>query len=221
MIGRRRTLSLLLLALLAVAPAAAPAVPVFEDDFDAEPGSGDGASGGSGVGYTGFASWTVSDGTVDLVADGDFSIACPSAGGKCVDLDGNSNDAGVLTGTSLLLDPGTYTLSYTLAGVSTSFTTGAAQADNLVDVSLGGLYSDQHTVQWGDAAQEFGATFDVLSQTSVSLVFANQGGDNFGAMLDDVSLELIPEPGTAALLGLGLAALGLRARATRRPRPAA
>lgn len=215
MTGRRRALSLLLLALLVLAPAAGPAIPVFEDDFDAEPGDGDGTSGGSGVGYTGFASWSVSDGTVDLVSDGDFSIDCPSAGGKCVDLDGNTNDAGVLTSTSLLLDPGTYTLSYTLAGVSTSFSTAPAMADNLVDVSLGGLYSDQHTVQWGDAPQVFGATFDVLSQTSVSLVFANQGGDNFGAMLDDVSLELIPEPRTAALLGLGLAGLGLRARVKR------
>ncbi len=73
----------------------------------AELGTGDGG-GGSGLGYTGFASWTITDGSVGLIDSGDFTITCADgAPSKFVDLDGNSSDAGVMTTTSsIVLDPG-------------------------------------------------------------------------------------------------------------------
>lgn len=179
---------------------------LFADDFDTEIGGGDGSSGESGLDYSGFLQWTVSDGTVDLILDGDFAVSCADSG-KCVDLDGSSADAGVLTSSLLSFDPGDYTLEFKLGGVSTTFTSGSAKADNIVDVSIGSLFSDSFTIEWGAAFQTFTFDITVASATSASLVFDNHGGDNFGAMLDDVSITSVPEPGTALLLGAGLAAL--------------
>ncbi len=42
----------------------------------------------------------------------------------------------------------------------------------------------------------------LTSQTTSSLIFKHDGGDNIGILLDNVSL--VPEPGTLALLGLGI-----------------
>lgn len=202
--------SLLLLATLLIA-IRADAVPVFVDDFDAETGSGQGASGQSQTSYTGFVNWTVSDGTVDLVAHTDFGIDCFGGGGKCVDLDGATSDAGVLTSTVLNLAAGLYTLSFQLSGTDAGFG-GAANNPNVVDISVGGFLVEQVTVNKGDPFALYSFDFAVGAPASVSIVFANQGGDNFGAMLDEVRLELVPEPGTAALLALGLSALAASRR---------
>jgi hypothetical protein len=209
---RRRTvvgLSVVCAAALAVVAAAgsANAVPVFADGFDAEAGTGDGTSGGSGVGYTGFANWTVSNGTVDLVAQGDFGIDCYGLSGKCVDLDGNTLDAGVLTSILIHLDPGTYSFEFQLAGVDAGFGGAAAAAPNVVDVSVGSFFSDTITRNQGDPFASYGGTFTVTTATDVQIVFANQGGDQFGAVLDAVRLDLVPEPATGALLAFGLGGL--------------
>lgn len=194
------------LALIAFPLSTATAGTVFADDFESELGGGDGASGESDLDHDSFLNWTVSNGTVDLIMDGDFGIACASSG-KCIDLDGSDRDAGVLTSSVLSLDPGLYTLEFKLGGVSTAFTSAAAMTDNIVDVSLGSLFSDSFTIEWGAAFQTFRADFTVESLTNVNLSFANRGADNFGAMLDDVVISGVPEPGTALLLGIGLAAL--------------
>lgn len=200
--------------LLGLAGLPASAVPVFEDTFDAETGSGSGASGQSKSNYTAFAQWTVSNGSVDLIAHTDFGIDCFGGSGKCVDLDGATNDAGVLTSTALNLAAGVYQLSFALAGVDAGFSQPGSFAPNVVDVSVGSFFVSQVTVNKGDPFASYGGVFTLAAPATVSIVFANQGGDNFGAVLDNVRLELVPEPGTAALLALGLAALSAR----RRPR---
>jgi hypothetical protein len=198
-----------LIALVSVSAAANTIL--FADDFDAEAGSGDGPSGQSGLDYDGFQKWTVSAGTVDIILDGDFATPCADSG-KCVDLDGSASDAGILTSSLLSFDPGVYTLEFKLGGVSTAFTSGSAKADNIVDVSIGALFSDTYTIEWGAAFQTFTVDITVASATSASLVFDNRGGDNFGAMLDDVAVLNVPEPGTALLIGVGLAALAFPRR---------
>jgi hypothetical protein len=186
---------------------------IFFDNFDGEVGYGEGDSGGSGLSYTGFTQWTISDGTVDLLGHGDFApgagVVCAGLSGKCVDLDGGSNDSGVMTSVSILLNPGTYEISYELSGVDSDFGQVSSNPPNVVDVAIAALYSAQHTLNKGDPYASFGGQFSVLAATSVEIVFANQGGDNFGAVLDNVSLTAIPEPGTFSLILIGLGILGL------------
>ena len=205
---------LLLLGVIAVALGGAPAgaTPVFEDTFDAETGSGQGASGQSQGNYTAFANWTVSDGSVDLIAHTDFGIDCFGGSGKCVDLDGGTNNAGVLTSVALNLAAGIYDFSFQLAGTDSDFGQANSNLPNTVDVSIGTFFVTAITVNKGDPFASYGGSFTLLAPTTVSIVFANQGGDNFGAMLDSVKLELVPEPGTAALLALGLVALAAKRR---------
>jgi hypothetical protein len=211
--------ALAIAALFLAAPAGA--LTIFSDTFDAEPGSGDGGSGQSALNYTGFANWTVSSGTVDLIFHDDYApaageIECFGSSGKCVDLDGGTSNAGVMTSTSILLDPGLYELSFELAGVASSFGQSAAGVPNVVDFSVTGTtLVGQATRNQGDAYSTVGGQFTLLAPTSVQIVIANQGGDMFGAMLDQVSLDLIPEPGTAALLMGGLLGLVLARRRNR------
>ena len=193
---------------LGAGPATATPVVVFQDDFNAETGSGQGASGQSKTNYTAFAQWTVSNGSVDLIANGDFGVDCIGGAGKCVDLDGATSDAGVLTSVVLNLAAGSYDFSFQLSGTDSGFTQTAAGTPNVVDVSIGGLFVTSITVNRGDPFATYGGSFNVLAPASVSIVFANQGGDNFGAMLDAVKLEMVPEPGTVALLALGIGGLG-------------
>jgi len=218
-----RTL-LALAVVVAVAPLGASATPIFEESFDAEPGLGDGPSGGSGINYDAFAQWAVSDGTVDLVADGDFGIRCLGEAGKCVDLDGATFDAGTLTSTVLSVDPGTYRLEFWLAGTASVFSGGAAATPNIVDVSVSDLFSTSVTREQGDPFERFVGVFDVTEAREIQIQFDNQGGDQFGAMLDDVQLALVPAPATSALVVFGgasvpvLRLLALRHRRPRGPR---
>ena len=126
-------------------------------------------------------------------------------------VDGNTDDAGIMTSINILLTPATYTFTYSLAGVDSSYTSPAAQADNIVDVSIGSFYVDQITKSWGDPFSVVSSDFTVLTGTTVNIVFANQGGDNYGAVLDSMTL-VVPEPGTGLLLSLGLLGLARRKR---------
>jgi hypothetical protein len=128
-------------------------VVVFQDSFDTETGSGQGASGQSKVNYTAFAQWTVSDGSVDLIAQSDFGIDCFGGSGKCVDLDGGTNDAGVLTSVALNLAAGSYDFSFQLSGTDSGFINPKAAYDNIVDVSIGGLFATTITANQGDRSR--------------------------------------------------------------------
>jgi hypothetical protein len=207
----------LVMALLSLASPAA-ATTIFFDDFNSEPGSGAGGSGQSQLNYTGFANWTVSGGTVDLIFHDDFApaageIGCIGVLGKCVDLDGGTNNAGVMTSISILLAPGLYDLSLDLSGVASSFGQAAASVPNIVDFLVTGTtLVGQATRNQGDPYSSVGGQFTLLAPTSVQIVIANQGGDNFGAMLDDVTLVLVPEPHSFGLLAGGLLGLAVARR---------
>jgi Protein of unknown function (DUF642)/PEP-CTERM motif len=173
----------------------AQAAPIFSDDFGNQPFSLNTAPTG----------WTVTSGTVDVVTAG-FCVS-----GSCVDLDGSTGDAGVLSRSFNLVAGTLYTLTFDLSGNK-----------------RGGL--DDVTVGFGSASRFFDdlaanapyATYTLDFTPGVdgsyAISFSNAGGDNVGALLDNVSIATrnggtVPEPASAALL---LAALLGAVAATRR-----
>jgi hypothetical protein len=165
---------------------------IFQDNFDSEL-----ANGVSQTNYAGFTNWTVTDGTVDLIATpNDWNLTCAGGAGKCVDLDGSNRNAGTLQSIALTLDPGTYTLSFDISGNQRN------SAADSVEVSLDGFLTETFLVSANDPLQTIVRDITLTSQTTSNLIFEHNGSDNIGILLDNVSL--VPEPGTLALLGLGL-----------------
>jgi len=191
----------LLLAGLVAGASTAQAAVVFSDDFNADT---------LGLNYTGFVNgWTVSDGTVDLIGTGFFDLH--PGNGNYVDLDGSTSNAGVLTQSLSLTAGVTYTASFSLGGSNRGDT-------NLVDVMFGTSLSN-FTLLSADPLATQSISFTPGSDGTSTLSFSNGGGDNLGAILDNVmvSTPAIPEPETYALM---LAGLGLMAAVARRRRKA-
>lgn len=192
----------LCVAVLAVTGSAQASTTVFEDSFEA-------TAQGQNLGPAG---WTVSGGTVDVVGPGWWGQLCLGSG-RCVDLDGSTNRAGLLS-RSLTLNAGVdYLLSFDLAGNRRN--AGSEQ----VLVSFGSsstlltLSNASPTATW----QRYSLSFTPSSTGSYLMSFQNQGvGNNVGAMLDNVAVTAVPEPTSAALLLAGLAGVSLlRRRAAR------
>lgn len=164
------------LALLTVAAAARADITSLTDNFDSEPG---------GQNYDQFANWNVTGGSVDLL---DFGLGQ----GLSVDLDGSSTGPGLLS-TKEAFAPGTYNLSFDLAG---------SQRGDTNDVTVTfGSYSTVLTRDGSDPFSTVSAT--VTLNSSAMLSFQNGGNDYVGALLDNVKVQAVPEPTSLAALGLG------------------
>ena len=172
---------------------------IFVDQFDSE-GSN------SVLNYNSFSNWSVLGGSVDLIASGGYGISCFGETGSCVDLDGTSSNAGVLTtNESFYLTPGEYTLSFGLSGNQRT------SVRDSVTVSLGSTYSEVITLSGDDPFELFVRNIAVTDATIASISFDHAGGDNYGLILDEVSLAAVPIPASGILfLSSLLAFLGLR-----------
>ena len=192
--------SLIIGSIIAAQPARSDVV-LLDDTFDSE-------HGGIGEGeYNNFANWNVRDGTVDLI-DGKF-LNAPSHH-LIVDLDGTSNQAGILESRqSFELVPGVYRLQFDLAG------TQRGQTDTAT-VALGNLFMESFTLPSDAPFETIARDISVTSPTSAMLSFHNQGGDNVGLLLDNVSLVAVPEPFSIGFTTLAMAIGFYRSRLERR-----
>lgn len=147
-------------------------MPLFYDNFDND---------GLQLDQTTFiGGWVVSDGTVDLIGAPDFYDALPG-NGRYLDLDGSSNQAGTLSRSLALVGGKTYTASFLLAG-----NPGAAET-NVVEVGFGTV-STSFSLSAATVPAVYAVNFTPATSGDYVLSFHNQGGDNYGALLDNVSV---------------------------------
>ncbi len=179
------------------APARAQVI-LLQDNFNAENG------GNPTLNFFNLQNFMVTQGSVDLIGNGFFDFY--PGNGLYLDLDGSTGQGGTIQSRALFnLDPGTYTLSFDL-GNNLDFV--GNTAPNLVDVSLGSAFMETFTRAGITPLETFTRTFTVDAPLQARLVFRQQGGDNQGAVLDNVLLvQQIPEPGTLALWGVAGAGL--------------
>jgi hypothetical protein len=171
---------------------------VFSDNFNTE-------NGGVGVlNYSGFANWTVSGGSVDLIGAGTAWDMYPG-NGLYVDLDGSAYQAGTMTSTTIPVAPGNYALTFDLGGSQRP----GYDNGNTVDVNVEiGVASATYIMNTSDPLTLETIDFSVSSAQNIDLVFHNLGGDNVGAILDNVTVSTVPDGGlTVALLGGALVGL--------------
>jgi hypothetical protein len=147
--------------------------------------------------------WTVTNGSVDVVNN---FAGFP---GNIVDLDGSTGDAGVFTKAVTLTAGQLYTASFGLAGSQRG-------TSETVGVSFG-TTTQNFTVASAAPFSTLSLSFTPSTSGSFNLSFSNTGGDNVGALLDNVTVATgasapIPEPGTVALMLAGLVGLGAKAR---------
>ena len=187
---------LLTLSVLAALNVSAQAATIFSDGFETTTPAGNAVPSG----------WSVTNGTVDTVGLAYFGNLC-NGSGRCVDLDGSTGNAGELSRSFSLLAGNTYLLAFDLAGNRR----GAGTETGTVSFGTASLNYSMSTSASTAAYQQFTLAFTPTTSGMYAVKFANFGGDNQGAILDNVSISVsaVPEPQTYVLLALGLAALAV------------
>ena len=223
-------------ALILSAAGAAQATSLVFDDFESYGPT-------SQLNFTGFTSGLiVTDGTVDYVHEPEFGLSTPYGEGL-VDLDGTSNDAGILTTALFNITAGQDVLlefdasGNQRGGSDTTFqwgfkTPGGLSYTNVFydvgggPVSVQPAFSTGYSVYYSTYVsnapwQHIRFGFTAGSSGALRPFLSVDGGDNVGPLIDNFSLSAtggVPEPAT---WGLMIAGFGLAGGALRRRRPVA
>lgn len=151
---------------------------------------------GSVLNYNSFVNWDVTDGTVDLIKNGNqWGIVC-SSGSFCVDLDGSTGDAGILT-TKNGFNAGKYKVSFDLSGNQRN-----GPADQISVLFGAGALLNHLLLDWDENWHTYTFLVDLVDGDKLS--FRNFGGDNVGAILDNIHVSAVPIPAAVWLFGSGL-----------------
>jgi hypothetical protein len=194
----KKTLTLVVVfCTLSLCAGSSRAALIFFDDFDSYT---------AGVPWPGNANWAVSDGSVDLIGAGTSWDLLPG-NGLYLDMDGSTGDAGKVTSNSIALAPGDYVLSFDIAGNQRN------GRDDIVLVEVSGLLTGSvSSISSGLPFTTINMPLNVASATSATISFEGVGGDNVGALLDNVALNSvdgkIPAPGAILLGGIGVGIVG-------------
>jgi hypothetical protein len=185
---------------------------IFFDDFQGEGNA-------QILNYNAFEKWNVSNGTVDLLAT-TSGYCTPTPGNMCVDLDGSTLDAGIMTTKdSFLLAPGLYNLTLELRG---SINPILSPVDSLA-ISVGSVFSTVATISWNDPCtlntadgpqgcaggndtKTLQYLFSLNSPAAASIVLDHAGGDQAGIILESVKLSTVPEPRYLSFFVVAIAA---------------
>jgi hypothetical protein len=178
----------------AARPALADTI-VFSDNFNNENG------GNWALNYTGFANWTVTNGSVDLIGVGSPYDFLPG-NGLYLDMDGSTNDAGTIVSKSLSLAAGSYLFSFDLAGNQR----GDPNVEPVTAEVQVGVVTNTYSLADTAPFKLFTLAFTLGAPKTVDLSFSEVGNSNIGMLLDNVTLtsvSSVPLP-SAALGGLVL-----------------
>ena len=161
--------------------AASHAAPVWADNFDANVL----ALNGTPIG------WSVSSGTVDIIGSNfsGTSFDFLPGNGAYLDLDGSTSDAGLLSTMIALTGGVQYVATFDLAG--------SQRGSTETGVVTFGSASLNYNIASNVGFTGYSLSFTPTATGLYSLMFQNAGGDNVGALLDNVAVTAaVPEPET-------------------------
>lgn len=193
-----------------MAAGSAQAAVIFSENFDDELV----ANGGQQLNFSNFDQLTVTEQSVDLIQSGGFGITCETA--ACVDLDGSTGSGGTLTSDAINFVAGvSYELTFRVSGNQ------RGAADDTFSFGLSNGLLSSETLSSGDGFADFTLSFAAVVNFSDSFFISDQGDDNFGVILDSITLtdstvSAVPLPAGLPLLLVGLGGFGLLRRTARK-----
>jgi choice-of-anchor C domain-containing protein len=161
--------------------------------------------------------WTVNTSNIDLV---DYQVWTPSNGQNSIDMNGTPGGPGGIETMITTTIGATYRVTFDIAGFTSP--------DNLtnpktMETTAAGVTTQFSLTTTDSFSQPFALplavtwhtrTFDFVATSSSSIVsfVSTVSTDGSGMLLDNVSIEAVPEPSTMAIIGLGTAGFALRRR---------